>query len=194
MKTILQRHILSIIFCLSAITAISPTYGEQTDTDDLADTKSSNGTNTNKGETTSQIQASTKPMLPDWVKNIARLWIEGQISDEDFVASMQQIIEQKISSDPSTGQPKIPEGFSNTQCNQGAKHVEMIGKYTNGNIAYQIVALRTVLLDTEGEILATGSGTISNIGPHETKYFNVIVRHDSDYASCHIQVESTIPK
>lgn len=194
-EDILQKYILPIVFCFSVIAAINPTYGDQSDANDLANTKSSNGTYTHEDSITIPIQtSSTKPMLPDWVKSIAKLWIEGQISDEDFLASIQQIIEQKILNGSSTEQPKTLEGFSNTQCNQGAKHVEMIGKYTNGNTAYQVVALRMVLLDTEGEILATGSGTISNIGPHETRYFNVITRYDADYVSCHIQVESTIPK
>ncbi|MDC8438347.1 MAG: FxLYD domain-containing protein, partial [Candidatus Nitrosotenuis sp.] len=72
-------------------------------------------------------------------------------------------------------------------------YVEMVGKYTNGGKPYEIVSLRMVVLDSSGEILASGSGTISNIGAYQSKYFNVVTRHPADFASCEIQVESVLP-
>lgn len=169
---------------------ISPTYGEQPSSNYTATAEPSNGTSheTPKSD-------SAKVTLPDWVKSIARLWLDGKISDEDFLASIQHITNQNvINPSPTTEQSKTPEGFSNTQCNRGHKHVEMTGKYTNGDTAYQIVALRVVLQDADGEIVATGAGIISNIGPHETRYFNAVIRYDSDFASCHVEVENVLLK
>ncbi|TBR11052.1 MAG: hypothetical protein EPO62_02520 [Candidatus Nitrosotenuis sp.] len=133
-------------------------------------------------------------IFPDWVKNAARQWIEDKMSDSDFLAALQQLVDQKILSAPIVNEQPRAEGFGNTQCNRGFNHVEMIGRYTNGDTPYQIISLRLLLLDDKGEILATGSGMISNVGPHETKYFNAIARYHSDFTSCEIQVESKIAK
>jgi hypothetical protein len=188
----LHRHILLVIFCLGATIAISQTYGEQPSSNYTATAEPQNGTS---HEDPADQADSSKVTLPDWVKSIARLWLEGKISDEDFLAAIQQIVDQKIlNPSSSTEQSKTPEGFSNTQCNRGHKHVEMTGKYTNGDTAYQIVALRVVLQDADGGIVATGAGIISNIGPHETRYFNAVIRYDSDFASCHVEVENVLLK
>ena len=133
-------------------------------------------------------------IFPDWVRNAARQWIEYKMSDSDFLAALQQMVDQKILNTTKVNEQSRAEGFSNTQCNRGFNHVEMIGRYTNGDTPYQIISLRLLLLDADGEILATGSGMISNVGPHETKYFNAIARYHADFASCDIQVESKISR
>lgn len=143
---------------------------------------------------------STEPsLLPLWLRDVASLWLGGQMSDKDFISSLQRLVEQKILVPPPEKAPQAkaplkPEGFSNLQCNKGERYVEMVGKYTNGDESYEIVSLRMVVLDSAGEILASGSGTISHIKAHETKYFNVITRYHEEFASCDVQVESVLPK
>lgn len=113
------------------------------------------------------------------------------MNDEEFIAGLQRLIDQKILRLPDAAPTQ--EGFSNTQCKKGERYVEMVGKYTNGNKPYEIVSLRMVVLGSSGEILASGSGTISGIGAHQSKYFNVVARHPADFTSCEIQVESVLP-
>jgi len=134
-------------------------------------------------------------LLPSWLREAAASWLNDKITDEDFVSYLQRLVDQKILSPPTSDKilPK-PEGFSNLQCNKGQRYVEMVGKYTNGGEPYEIVSLRMVVLDSAGQILASGSGTISHIGAHETKYFNVIARYHEAFASCDIQVESVLQK
>lgn len=127
-------------------------------------------------------------LLPDWLKGVASSWLNGKMSDQEFISQLQLLVDQKILSTPQK------EGFSNIQCKKGETYVEMVGKYTNGNTPYKIVSLRMMVLDANKEILATGSGTISNIGSSESKYFNVIARHATEFASCEVQVESVLPR
>jgi hypothetical protein len=145
---------------------------------------------------TSILVNETKPsILPDWLRVAAKSWFDGQLSDTDFVATLQRLIDEKILiSPPTPKEPPKQEGFSNLQCRKGDRYVEMVGKYTNGEISYDIISLKLVLLDSAGNILATGSGTIADLGSYETKYFNAIARYHMDYASCDIQVESVIQK
>jgi hypothetical protein len=150
--------------------------------------KSSNGSQDTREDSVKQS------IFPDWVKNATRQWLENKMSDEEFLASLQKLVDQKILNMSIPSSQLRVEGFSNMQCNRGFNHVEMIGRYTNGDTPYQIIALRLLLLDDSGEILATGSGMISNVGPHETKYFNAIARYHADFASCDVQVESKILK
>jgi hypothetical protein len=132
-----------------------------------------------------------RSMLPDWLRSTARSWLGGHMSDEEFIVKLQHLIDQKILHLPDVTSKQ--EGFSNTSCKKGERYVEMVGKYTNGNKPYEIVSLRMVVLGSSGEILASGSGTISNIGAYQSKYFNVVTRHPTDFASCEIQVESVLP-
>ena len=138
----------------------------------------------------------TKPsILPDWLREATKSWFDGQLSDTDFIATLQRLVDEKIlTATPPPKEPPKQEGFSNLQCRKGERYVEMVGKYTNGETSYDIISLRLVLLDSTGNILALGSGTISDLGSYETKYFNAIARYHLDYASCDIQVESVIQK
>jgi hypothetical protein len=133
-------------------------------------------------------------LLPDWLRGVASSWLSGQLSDKEFIVQLQRLVDQKILIPAPEKDTPRQEGFSNTQCKKGERHIEMVGKYTNGDKPYEIVSLRMTVLDSNGEILASGSGTISNIGAHESKYFNVIARHSTEFASCEIQVESVLSR
>ncbi len=144
---------------------------------------------------TSILVNETKPsILPAWLREATKSWFDGQLSDTDFIATLQRLVDEKILTAQPPKEPPKQEGFSNLQCRKGDRYVEMVGKYTNGETPYDIISLRLVLLDSAGNILAIGSGTISDLGSYETKYFNAIARYHQDYASCDIQVENVIQK
>lgn len=148
----------------------------------------------NKAPSASSTISVQPPLLPDWLREVTSSWLTGHISDREFISQLQRLVDQKILLPTPEKETPRQEGFSNTQCKKGDTHVEMVGKYTNGDKPYGIVSLRMTVLDSKGEILASGSGTISNIGAHESKYFNVITRYSTEFASCEIQVESVLPK
>jgi hypothetical protein len=142
-----------------------------------------------------QANLTEPSLLPVWLRDAASSWLSGNLSDGDFVSYLQRLVDQKILTPPPPQKdPPRPEGFSTLQCKKGERYVEMLGKYTNGGEPYEIVSLRMVVLDSAGEILASGSGTISHIKAHETKYFNVVARYHEEFASCDIQVESVLAK
>lgn len=145
--------------------------------------------------TPTQANSTEPTLLPVWLRDAASSWLNGNLSDRDFVSYLQRLVDQKILAPPPPEKdPPKPEGFSNLQCKKGERYVEMVGKYTNGAEPYEIVSLRMTVLDAAGEILASGSGTISHIRAHETKYFNVIARYHEEFASCDVQVESVLAK
>ncbi|HKC78744.1 MAG TPA: hypothetical protein VKB83_01455 [Nitrosopumilaceae archaeon] len=86
------------------------------------------------------------------------------------------------------------KGFSNVECDKGTSYALMIGQYTGGSIPNKVIFLKLILLDSTGNVLATGNGHISDIGAYETKSFNAIVRYDKDFTSCQIQIDTSIPK
>ena len=86
------------------------------------------------------------------------------------------------------------EGFSNVICKSGYEYVQMTGQYTAGNVSYKVIFLQMVLLDNNGHPLAKGFGFVDDIDAYKTKTFNAITRYSSDFASCIIKIDGTIPK
>ena len=54
----------------------------------------SGGVVSTNGDSTGSTGSSLA--LPEWIKNIAKFWAEGQISDEEYVQSLQFLIQQGI--------------------------------------------------------------------------------------------------
>ena len=53
--------------------------------------------------------------IPYWIKDISKLWIGGQTTDDEFAKSIQFLIDEKIIFNPSPGQElRIPEWFKFT--------------------------------------------------------------------------------
>jgi hypothetical protein len=86
------------------------------------------------------------------------------------------------------------EGFDGVHCMQSYAHTLMIGKYTNGDKPLGLVILKMTLLDSLGNVIATGKGNIADIEAHQTKEFHAITRHAGNFDSCSIHVSSKIPK
>jgi hypothetical protein len=159
--------------------------------------------------------AQTTP-IPSWVKNTAKWWGEGQISDSDYIQSLQWLIDNGILNVPKSNsiqstQPPTPspeqqnapqaqsnavEGFSGTQCARdpiAQNVVHMTGKYTNGAQPYSFVSIKLGLLDSNGNVVATGAGIISNIGAYSTKIFDASAIYAGQFSSCDIQVDTQLP-
>ncbi|MFZ0185083.1 MAG: hypothetical protein WAL88_09670 [Nitrosotalea sp.] len=162
------------------------------------------------------INASAQtPTIPSWVKNTAKWWGEGQISDSDYIQSLQWLIDngilnisksnsmQSVPPQSSQDQQNAPQvqsntadGFSGTQCARdpiAPSVVHMTGKYTNGAQPYSFVSLKLGLLDSSGNVVATGAGIISNIGTYSTKIFDASAIYAGQFSSCDIQVETQLP-
>ncbi len=45
---------------------------------------------------TTQTGEAASEVIPDWIKNNAGWWADGQISDGDFVNGIQYLVEQGI--------------------------------------------------------------------------------------------------
>tara|TARA_B100001540_G_scaffold316672_1_gene347172 strand:+ start:1405 stop:2091 length:687 start_codon:yes stop_codon:yes gene_type:complete len=53
--------------------------------------------------------------IPYWIKDISKLWVGGQTTNEEFAKSIQFLIDEKIIFNPAPGQElKIPEWFKVT--------------------------------------------------------------------------------
>lgn len=52
---------------------------------------------------------SDEVLIPSWIKNIAKFWVEGKISDKEFLGAIQYLIDKKILTvnEQTTQQPKL---------------------------------------------------------------------------------------
>lgn len=135
--------------------------------------------------------------LPNWLKDIARQWADGQMSDDDFIKALQWLVDQGllIIPQPADSDPQnYSQGFSGIVCTQGYNYVQMTGRYTNGDIPYLAIFLRLSLTDNVGDVVATGSGIISHINAHQTKFFDAIAIYSGNFTTCDIQIDSAIPE
>ncbi len=149
------------------------------------------------------VSGQTALEIPSWIKNTAKYWVEDSISDEEFVQAIQWLINENIVTIPQQGnstqqvqdEDAVPGVFSNVKCTQGYQYIKMTGKYTNGDTAYSIVSIKMALLDVDGDVLATGSGLLTNVEPRTTKYFDALsVFSGESYDSCEIEISSALPK
>jgi len=89
---------------------------------------------------------------------------------------------------------KAIEGFSGLYCTQTEYgSVKMTGQYTNGPEAYSTIYFTLGILDSQGRIVATGLGDVSNIGPYQTKIFDASASWDGNYNECIIEVDTAYP-
>lgn len=62
------------------------------------------GTHLENGACVKDKPADVTPVIPSWIKNNAKFWSDGKITDKDFVSGIQYLINQKIIKIPaSTG-------------------------------------------------------------------------------------------
>jgi len=46
--------------------------------------------------TTHDAQQSSLPFVPNWVKDTARWWAEGKVTDQDFLNGIKFLVENQI--------------------------------------------------------------------------------------------------
>ena len=133
--------------------------------------------------------------IPSWIKNNARWWADGQVGDADFINGLQWLIKQKILIVPlETNQQNPPVEFSNTACKKDEisdRIVHMTGKFTNGPVTHSYVFLKMAVIDSAGNVVATGDGMIQDIEPYQTRIFDVGAFYSGNFVRCEIEVSST---
>lgn len=148
------------------------------------------------------VASAAAPLsVPSWLKTTAKYWSENAISDEEFVNAIQWLINEDIVTIPKQEgnttlvEDSAPGVFSNTRCDLGYQYVKMTGRYTNGNEAYSVLSLKMAVLDVNGDVLATGSGLLTNVEPKTTKFFDAVaIFSGTEYDSCVVEVSSALPK
>jgi len=80
-------------------------------------------------------------------------------------------------------------GFSNTVCTRGLlNNVEMSGSFTNGDVKHQSIWLTLLVSDFNGNVVATGSTEIKDIGKYDTKQFIATTTWDAPFSGCIIEI------
>lgn len=145
--------------------------------------------------------------IPSWIKNTAKFWVNGDVSDAEFIKALQWLVSQKILVVPMTTTNSVPltsettnqpakksvGQFINTDCHRDENInsiVHMTGKYTNGETAYSFIYLQLALLDDKGTVVATGNGDITDIAPYQTKIFETTAIYSGQFSKCEVQVSS----
>lgn len=148
-----------------------------------------------------------QPSIPNWIKNTALWWGQGQISDTEFIKALQYLIGRGILVVPQSASRQvtssnigisIPPEITNTVCKHPSEDVtdvvEMTGYYNNmDNTPYSQVSLKLGVIDQNGNVAAVGDGVILNIGVHEIKVFDALANYNGTFQSCTVQIEQKIP-
>ncbi len=150
----------------------------------------------------SSIASAATMEIPGWLKSTAKYWSEDAISDEEFVNVIQWLVNEDIVTVPQhdgnsniENEDSTPGVFSSTRCQLGYQYVKMTGRYTNGNESYSVLSLKMAVLDVNGDVLATGSGLLTNVDANTNKLFDAIaVFSGTEFDSCEIEVSSAMPK
>ena len=75
--------------------------------------------------------------IPDWVKNTAKFWLEGKISDTEFLNAIKFLIEKNVIKLDSQSQTKSVATISNVVIPNGNSEVANVGFYIPLNLQVQ---------------------------------------------------------
>ena len=143
-------------------------------------------------------------LIPSWIKSTAGFWVEGKIGDQEFIQALQYLVEKDILKIPPTEKDSVDSNidtknseykkygeFSKTTCYRDSMGwVVMVGKYTNGSIPYESIYFDLIVLDSNGTVLAMGSGHVNDIGAFETKAFETEANFKEPFDHCEIQISN----
>ena len=128
--------------------------------------------------------------IPSWIKTTASAWINGSVSDKEFINAIQYMIENDIIKiEQNIDEIKGETGFGMLTCTYSGSAATANGKFTSPD-NYSSVYIESAFLDKNGNILATGLGVISNIKEGETKFFKADSTFREPYDYCEVQVGS----
>ena len=114
------------------------------------------------------------------------------VSDTSTTTSTQTQSSETLASTDDTAQ--YVQGFSHIQCSKESGYVLMTGQFTSTDTSYKVIFVQMNLLDSTGNVVATGNGVITDVGIHEIRSFDALARTNSDFATCTVQVDSLIPQ
>jgi len=124
----------------------------------------------------------------------------NQMKGEEHDTTFQDILKLQKQSIPTsdietkTGETISEEGFSGLYCTQDEYgFVTMTGRFTNGPDSYSTVWFTLGVLDYQDRIVATGLGSVKNIGPFQTKIFDASASWSGDFKECIIEVDTAYP-
>ena len=126
------------------------------------------------------------------LENIHKLKYDSDV-DISLSTILQQSSQNGVSKEIESNSSKetiAEEGFSGLYCKQDGNWVEMTGRYTNGPNSYSTIYFTLGILDYNDRIVATGSGSVSNIGPYQTKMFETTAEWSGGFKDCIIEVDT----
>lgn len=159
------------------------------------------------GSSTHVIAQQTS--IPSWVKNTALWWGQGQISDSEFIKSLQWLVDNGMIKIPQSQTPTqtsassqsstqltttstTTSAFNNVVCSRdqiGIIHIT--GKFTS-TASYSSVILKGAVEDSNGNVLATGTYFLENVQAGIPQIFDIQIIYQGNATNCEEQVESTI--
>jgi|SaaInlStandDraft_2_1057019.scaffolds.fasta_scaffold101766_1 hypothetical protein len=90
--------------------------------------------------------------------------------------------------------PQFSSHFGGLYCTQDEYgYVTMTGQFTNGDMYYSSIYFTLGITDHQDRIVATGTGTVNNISPYQTKIFDASASWDGNYKECIIEINFVVP-
>ena len=142
--------------------------------------------------------AEDESLIPSWVKNTAKFWVEGGVSDREFLNALQFLISEGILevSDPSkqqiesTNSPENTERLGVITCDKfGTKSVKMdiwIVNSLEQTIDVELVAMG---LDENGQTVSLNVFTVYDVLPGQKKYDTTYIDDHPDLVSCSLDAQ-----
>ena len=104
------------------------------------------------------ISAENESLIPDWIKNTARFWVEGKVSDSEFINALQYMIKNGIIEIPKEDElPLFPldclitsDGGTIINTEKGDCYTDSISKIVDGDTIHDNSgnSIRLVLVDS----------------------------------------------
>lgn len=134
--------------------------------------------------------------IPFWIKDAAKFWVEGSVSDQEFLNAIEWLLNNGIikvsGSTDLSKQLKLDPSFSGVTCHRDSyAYVIITGKYTNDDRSYERVYIRGALLDASDNVLAASNvgDILKNVKPFETKIISVPIAYEGNYSTCYVEIE-----
>ncbi|SMH71672.1 DUF4352 domain-containing protein [Candidatus Nitrosotalea okcheonensis] len=135
--------------------------------------------------TSVNVEAQTSlPPIPKWIKNIAKWWGEGQISDDEYVKSIQWLIDNKIISITNNQPPQNIQSSTDQGNNvlSAPKYSEYIGEFFATSQPDRIQARFSLTDSSNNYISSDGIGIVSIVNSNnETVYTGTVNVSKDDF-------------
>ena len=144
--------------------------------------------------------------IPSWIKNTAKWWSEGQVSDSDFINGLQWLIDNNILKVSKKNESSIfgekpilnaDDGFSDLSCIQNIAEPTIItlnGHFTNGATKKMMVEIYLGIVDQNKKVIGTGFTAFTNLEPHESRlvFVTAFLNSEADVMGCEVKIGNKI--